>query len=350
VKQSVPKTLQAVADLIGTRLQGDPNCLISGIATLENAKKGDISFLSKPQYRKYLSSTKASAVILSSEDVKNCPINALISDNPRLSLAKVVALFEEAEKPSQSIHATAIIGENCKIHASVTIEPYCVIGDNVTLEENVVIGSHSAIGNKCRVDANTILKSRVTLYGNIRVGRYCLIHSGVVIGSDGFGFANQSGAWIKVPHLGGVTIGDQVEIGANTTIDRGFLEDTTLEDNVIIDNLVQIGHNVTIGAGTAIAGCVAIAGSTKIGAACLIGGGSCIGGHLQITDHVHITATSAVNHSLNEKGVYSSGFPAKPSHLWRKNVARFQFLNDMAKRLRALEQKIYSHAHLTENE
>ena len=350
MKQANAKTLQALADLIGVRLQGDPNCLINGIATLENAKEGDITFLSNQQYRKYLTSTKASAVILSAEDAKNCPINALISDNPRLSLAKIASLFEEVEKPLRSIHPTAVIGENCKIHPSVSIGPYCVIGDNVILEENVVLGSHCSIGSQCRLDTSTVLKSRVTLYPNVRIGKRCLIHSGAVIGSDGFGFANHAGTWIKVPHLGGVTIGDQVEIGANTTIDRGFLEDTTLGDSVIIDNLVQIGHNVTVGTGTAIAGCVGIAGSTKIGAACLIGGGACIGGHIQIADHVHITATSAVNHSLNERGVYSSGFPAKPSHVWRKNVARFQFLNDMAKRLRAVEQKLRSDTHLTEDE
>lgn len=343
MKRSAPKTLQVLADLIGgVRLQGDPNCLISGIATLEHAKEGDISFLSNQQYRKYLISTKASAIILNAEDAKNCSINALISDNPRLSLAKVAALFEEVEKPSGTLHPTAVIGENCKIHPTVTLGPYCVIGDNVVLEENVVLGAHCSIGSQCYIDAHTVLKSRVTLYANVRIGKHCLIHSGAVIGSDGFGFANQGGVWVKVPHLGGVTIGDQVEVGANTTIDRGFLEDTTLGNSVIIDNLVQIGHNVTIGKGTAIAGCVGIAGSTKIGSGCLIGGGASIGGHIQIADQVHITATSAVNHSLNEKGVYSSGFPAKPSHVWRKNVARFQFLNDMAKRLRALEQKIRS--------
>ncbi len=350
MKSNKTKTLQVIADLVGARLQGDPGCLISGIATLENAEPGDISFLSNQQYRKYLISTKASAVILSPADAKDCPIDALVSDNPRLSLARVASIFEEVEEPSHTVHTTVIIGKNCKIHPSVTIGPYCVIGDEVTLGENVIIGSNCVIGNTCSLDANTVLKSRVTLYGNVRIGKRCLIHSGTVIGSDGFGFANQGGVWIKVPHLGGVVIGDQVEVGANTTIDRGFLEDTTLGDNVIIDNLVQIGHNVTIGAGTAIAGCVGIAGSTKIGAACLIGGGACIGGHIQITDHVHITATSAVNHSLNERGVYSSGFPAKPSHVWRKNVARFQFLNNMAKRLRSLEQAVYSDTRLVEDE
>lgn len=337
-----PKSLKVLADLIGARLEGDPDCLIYGIASLENAKKGQLSFLSNQQYKKYLASTRASAVILSPQDAALCPVHSLISDNPRLTLVKVVQLFAKSEKPPKRIHPTAIIGEQCVIPTSVAIGPYVVIGDNVVMGENAVIEAGCVIGNDCRIGKDTTLKSRVTLYNKVQIGERTLIHSGTVVGSDGFGFANQAGSWIKMPHVGGVWIGDDVEIGANTTIDRGFLEDTTIGHGVIIDNLVQIGHNVSIGDRTAIAGCVGIAGSTTVGKGCLIGGASCIGGHLQIADEVHITATSAVNHSIQEKGVYASGLPAKPVQVWRKNVARFNFLDNMAKRLRALEKAVVS--------
>lgn len=350
MKIRVQKTLQELASLIGATLQGDPGCLISGIASLESAKIGEISFLSNRQYRKYLQTTAASAVILSPEDAGTCPVHALITDNPRLSLVKIAKLFEKPPEVTPGIHPSSIIGKDCQIPASVSIGPHCVVGNHVTLGEGVVLGAGCILGNDCHIGSKTTFNSRVTLYDNVRIGEQCLIHSGVVIGSDGFGFANHAGVWIKVPHLGGVTIGDHVEIGANTTIDRGFLEDTTLGNGVIIDNLVQIGHNVNIGARTAIAGCVGIAGSTTIGSGCLIGGGSSIAGHIQITDNVQITATSGVNHSLNLPGAYSSGFPAKPSQQWRKNVARFSFLDDIAKRLRILESKLQPKMRLTEAE
>jgi UDP-3-O-[3-hydroxymyristoyl] glucosamine N-acyltransferase len=340
MKQNLSNTLGALADLIGARLQGDPDCVVYGIASLKNAKPGEISFLSNPQYRKELPLTAASAVIVSPDELAHCSVYALISDNPRLSLAKAAAVFEKKQPIIPGIDQTAIIGQACKIPASVFIGPHVVLGDRVILGEGVVIGAGAIIGEDCALGDNTTLKARVTLYDNVRLGKRTLIHSGAVIGSDGFGFANEAGQWVKMPHLGGVVIGDQVEIGANTTIDRGFLEDTTLADGVIIDNLVQIGHNVCIGAHTAIAGCVAIAGSARIGAYCLIGGGSSIAGHIEIADHVHITATSGVNHSLHERGVYSSGFPAKPAALWRKNAARFQYLDEMARRLRVLERRM----------
>lgn len=340
--QSGPQTLQTIADLIGARLQGDPDCLISGIASLDSAKAGEVSFLSNRQYRKFLLTTKATAVIVGAEDAEGCPVHALISDNPRLSLAKVAKLFEKEPVVNKGIHATALMGEGSQVASTASIGAYCVIGENVTIGENAVINASCVIGNDCVIGAYTVLKHRVTLYDQVKIGEYCLIHSGAVIGSDGFGFANQGADWVKMPHLGGVVIGNHVEIGANTTIDRGFLEDTTLGNGVIVDNLVQIGHNVIIGARTAIAGCVGIAGSTTIGESCLIGGASSIAGHINITDRVHLTGTSAVSHSLNSPGVYSSGFPARPVHQWRKNAMRFFFLDNMSKRLRALEKKVSS--------
>lgn len=347
MKQSTPN-LEALADLIGARLQGDPDCLIYGIAPLKSAKIGEISFLSNAEYRKDLPSiyrkdlalTKASAVILSSAEAALCPVYTLISENPRLSLAKAAKFFQKKESAIPGIHKSALIGEGCKIPASVSIGANVVLGNSVILGEGVVIGPGSILGQEVQLGDNTTIMARVTLHDNVRLGKHCVIYSGAVIGSDGFGFANQAGHWVRLPHLGSVVMGDHVEIGANTAVDRGFLEDTILGDGVIIDNLVQVGHNVSIGAGTAIAGCVAIAGSVSIGKFCLIGGGARIAGHIQITDHVHITATSGVNHSLNTPGVYSSGFPAKPAAVWRKNAARFQFLDEMARRLRVLENKM----------
>ena len=350
MKRTTPRTLQVIADLIGGSIQGDPNCLIYSLAPIENAREGQLSFLANRHYKKYLLNTRASAVIVSLEDAGDCPVSALISDNIRLSLAKVAKLFEPKSSIEAGIHPLAVVGADCCIPASASIGPHAVIGDRVSLGEETVIGPGCVIGDDCTIGSFTTLKGRVNLYDNVRIGEHCLIHSGAVIGSDGFGFANQEGAWVKMPHLGGVCIGDKVEIGANTTIDRGFLEDTTLGNGVIIDNLVQIGHNVSIGARTAIAGCVGIAGSTSIGESCLIGGGACIAGHIQITDRVHITATSAVNHSIYAPGVYSSGFPAKPAHQWRKNAARFNFLDDMYKRLRSLSKALQMDEQLTEKE
>ncbi len=333
-------TLEELSRLLGVKLEGDPSCVISGIASLESAKKGDLAFLSNRQYKRFLSTTAASAVIISPEDIKQCPVNALISDNPRLSLAKVAKLFDNQPRVLAGIHPSAVIGSGCSIADSASIGPRCVIADNVQIKENVVIGAGCVIGNDVHIGHDTRLNPNVTLYHKVNIGHSTVIHSGTVIGSDGFGFANDKGNWVKMPHLGGVDIGNNVEIGANTTIDRGFLDNTTIGDGVIIDNLVQIAHNVVIGAGTAIAGCVGIAGSTTIGKNCLIGGSANIAGHINIQNGIHITATSSVSRSITEPGVYSSGFPAKPNEVWRKNVARFQFLDSMAKRLKNLENRL----------
>jgi UDP-3-O-[3-hydroxymyristoyl] glucosamine N-acyltransferase len=353
MKQSMCSiSLQELAKLLGAKLVGDPRCIISGVATLEKAERGQLSFLTNRSYRKYLAGTKASAVILSQVDVENCDVPVLISENPRLSLAKAAAFFAKTvyKAPPKGIHPSAVLGAHCTIAASATVSAHCVIGDNVSIGENVVLGAGCVVGNDCSINAGTVIQARVTMYDRIRIGQNCLIHSGAVIGADGFGFAHHEGGWVKLPHIGGVSIGNEVEIGANTTIDRGFLEDTQIGNGVIIDNLVLIGHNVVIGDRCAIAGCTAIAGSTTLGAGCMIGGGASIAGHIELADNVHITATTGVNHSLNTAGVYSSGLSAKPNHIWRRNTARFHYLDDMAKRLRALEHKVQVIARTTEEE
>lgn len=340
-----------IANQIGARLKGDPDCQITGLATLEKAGKSDLSFLANRRYRKFLSQTKAAAVLLSEEDAEFCTVNSVISQNPRLALAKVSAVFEQKSPLKPGIHPTAIIGEHCQIPKTVHIGPYVVLGNHVTLGEQVVLGPSCTIGDHCVLGNKTELKARVTLYDNVHLGQDCLIHSGAVLGSDGFGFAEDNGNWVKISHLSGVRLGNSVEIGANTTIDRGFLEHTKIGNGSIIDNLVQVGHNVSIGDRTAIAGCVAIAGSTKIGNGCLIGGGACIAGHLELGDGVCITATAGVNSSITTPGIYSAGLPAKPNHIWRKNAARFQYLDDMAKRLKVLENmhQIKSQKNATES-
>lgn len=334
------KTLQELAIALGATLRGDPQCRISGLAPLERAQKGDLSFLTNPNYRKYLSSTEASAVILAKEEAEHCSVPVLIIDNPRLAMVKAAALFEPVDETVPGVHETAVISPETKIPETASIGAYCVIGKHVVLGEHVVIEAGSIIGDFCSIGAHSRLKPRVTFYNHVKIGSKCLIHSGAVLGSDGFGFAQHEGQWVKMPHLAGVTLGDTVEVGANTTIDRGVLEDTILGNGVIIDNLVQIGHNVKIGDRTAIAAAAAIAGSTQIGKGCLIGGGARVGGHIEIVDNVHLTATSGVNHSISQPGIYSAGFPAKPNAQWRKNVARFQYLDEMARRLRALENRI----------
>lgn len=298
--------------------------MITHLAVLDKATKGCVSFLSNPVYKKFLNTTEATAVIVNANDAKECPGAALICKDPRLALAKLLHLCKAA------VTATA-----------TGVHPTAVIGNNVTLGENVTIGPNCNVGDNCVIGANSTLMAGVTVYHSVVIGARCTIHSNSVIGSDGFGFAmDPKSGWIKMLHLGSVVIGDDVEIGSNTSIDRGMLDNTIIGNNVIIDNLVQIGHNVVIGDRTAIAGCAGIAGSTSIGKNCLIGGASCINGHIVIGDNVIVTGTSSVNHSLLEPGVYSSGFPARENSVWRRNVARFMFLDDMAKRIKDLEKQV----------
>lgn len=340
-----PKSLSEISALIGADLVGDVaavgSTMITRISGLETATPGSISFLSNPLYKKYLSSTKASAVVLLPADAKECQVPSLLSNNPRLTLAKLLELCDNSAKHAIGIHPTVVFGANHKVGAGVSIGPHCVLGDNVELGEGVVLQAGVTVGDNCKIGSGSELKANVTLYSKVSMGINCTVHSGTVIGSDGFGYASASdGTWVKMLHFGGVTIGDHVEIGSNTSIDRGMVDNTVIGNNVIIDNLVQIAHNVSIGDKTAIAGCVGIAGSTSIGKSCQIGGACNITGHITIGDKVMLTGASSVSHSLLEPGVYSSGFPAKEYSSWRKNVARFMFLDNMAKKIKELEKTV----------
>lgn len=335
--------LGELAGLVGARLVGDPDCEIDSLASLHNAGPGSISFLANYQYKRYLKQTRASAVILSPDLLDQCPSAALVSDNPYLVYAKtsrLLAPHKAAPALVAGIHATAVVAHDADIHDSVCIGPHCVIAEGVKIESHAVIGPGCIVGKDCAIGACSRLVARVTLCDGTEMGQRCLVHPGAVLGSDGFGLANDNGVWVKIEQLGRVIVGDDVEIGANTTIDRGALDDTVIEAGVKLDNQVQVGHNVRIGAHTAIAGCVGIAGSAQIGRRCTIGGAAGLAGHLEIVDDVQITGFSRVNSSVREPGVYSSGTPLQHYPQWRKNSARYRHLEEMARRLAALEQKL----------
>lgn len=334
-------TLSDLTKGLDVTIKGDPDTVITGVATIAQAQPGHLTFLTNSLYRKYLQSTQAAAVILGEEDAAFCPRNVVICRNPYYIYAKMSAHFSLEAPFLPSLHKSAIIGADCIINKNTQIGANVVIGNGANIGANVVIGPGCIIGERVEIDEGTQLDSRVTIYSDVKVGKRTRIASGAVIGSDGFGFANQTGSWHKVPQLGGVLIGDDVDIGANTTIDRGAIEDTTIDNGVKLDNLIQIGHNVRIGANTIIAGCVAIAGSTTIGKNCMIGGASCFAGHITICDNAIITGMTAVTKSINEPGIYSSGIVgAVPNHEFRKNNARFHRLENLMHRVKTLESSL----------
>ena len=337
-------SLAALAERFGLQLRGDGERRIAGVGTLGAAGPEQLSFLANPHYRSQLVDSRAAAVVLRADDAEAHRGNSLIASDPYVAFAKIAALFDAASAPSAGIHPSAAIAAGARIAASASIGPLCVIEADASIEDGAVLGPHCVIGERCVVGAQSRLVARVTLVRDVTLGRRVLVHPGAVIGADGFGLAfdrsaSAQGGWIKVPQLGGVRIGDDCEIGANTTIDRGALEDTVLEEDVRLDNQIQIAHHVTIGAHTAMAGCAAVAGSAKIGRYCLIGGGAGILGHLRIADRVTITARALVTHSIHDAGEYSSGVPIQESRQWRRNAARFKHLDELARRVQALEKK-----------
>lgn len=329
-----------LAQQLGAELRGDAAVQITGLATLSGAQVGQVSFLANPQYRSQLQDTRASAVIVHPDLAGECPVACLLSTNPYLTYAKASQLFDQRPRQPEGIAGSAVIasgvilGQGCRIGPRVVIEAGCVLGDRVEVGPGTVIGANSRIGHDCLLHAN------VTIYHGVTLGERCVVQSGVVIGGDGFGYAPAQGGWHKIAQLGGVRIGNDVEIGASTTIDRGALSDTLIGNNVILDNQIQIAHNVEIGDGTAIAGCTGIAGSTRIGKHCTIAGAVGIAGHLEIADKVHITMRSAITKSITEPGSYSSGTAMSTTAEWRKNAARFRQLDEMARKIRRLEQQL----------
>lgn len=331
-------SLAELATYLNAELVGPPDYEIRALATLQTATAHQLSFIANPAYQKYLSQTQAGALIMRPDLANAYTGHKLLVANPYLAYARATSLFANLPLQQEAIHPSAVIGEGCVLGSAVSIGANCVLGRGVHLGDGVSIGPGAVIGDDCRIGQGTRLAANVTLYHGVILGAQCLLHAGAVIGADGFGFAPSPDGWVKIHQLGTVIIGDRVEIGASSCIDRGALDDTRIDDGVIIDNLVQIAHNVRIGKNTAIAGHTAIAGSTSIGANCTIAGAVGIVGHLQICDGVHITAMTLVTHSIDQPGSYSSGTPLSQTRDWRKNAARFRQLDALADRLIKLER------------
>ncbi|WP_448564397.1 UDP-3-O-(3-hydroxymyristoyl)glucosamine N-acyltransferase [Thalassotalea ganghwensis] len=333
-------TLDAIADHIGAKVHGDGSIIIEALATLSSANAHQIAFLSNKKYRNQLAKTNAGAVILSEDCLVDCPTNALVMNNPYIGYAMVAQLLDSTPKPATGIHPTAVIAPSVSLGSNVSVGANAVIEADATLADNVTIGPGCYIGQGTTIGKDTAMWANVSVYHNVVIGERCLIQANTVIGSDGFGYANNQGKWVKIPQLGRVIIGNDVEIGASTTIDRGAIEDTVIHDNVILDNQIQIAHNVEIGTGTAMAACSVIAGSSKLGENCTVAGLVGINGHIDVTDNCMFTGMAMVTKSITEPGVYSSGMPCAPNNEWNKTNARVRKLDKVNGKIKALEQAL----------
>ncbi len=332
--------LGELAERVGCMLHGDPDCEVQAVGPLDSAEQGLVGFIASDQYLDLLGRTRVAAVILSAEHLGRCPVNALVADNPHLCYARVASLLHPEPEFSPGIHPTAVVAEGSHVDSTAWIGPHAVVEAGAEIGARVFVGPGSLVASGARVGEESRLIARVTICHHVVVGRRVVIHPGAVIGSDGFGLAKDGARWVKVPQLGTVLLGDDVEIGANTTVDRGALQDTVIADGAKLDNQIQIAHNVRIGENTAIAACVGIAGSTKVGRNCTLGGGVGLAGHLEFGDNVHFTGQSLVTRSFTRPGQYSGNLPAVPTREWRRSVARFRHLDEMAKRLRYVEERL----------
>ena len=332
-------TLKALVETLGGELIGD-DLEVNRVASIANAEVGSITFITDTKYRKSLADTKASAVILAEENSAFSTLPRIVTDNPYAYFAKVSALLNPKDDVTKGIHPRAFVGTDSKISASCSIGPNVVIGQNVSLADGVVVGAGCFIGDNVVVGKNTQLQANVTIYADCVIGANCNIAAGAVIGADGFGYANQDGAWVKIPQVGRVLIADNVDIGANTTIDRGALDDTVIEQGVKLDNLIQIGHNCVIGEHTVIAGCVGIAGSAKVGKRCLIGGAAMILGHLEIANDVTISPGSMITRSLKKADTYTALMPFQTHDEWLKTAASLRHLTELNEKLKRLENQL----------
>lgn len=331
-------TLEQLAQRLGLEFRGDPSLLIGGLASLDEAGPGHLSFYNSPQYAEALRHTRAGVVILEPRHAASAPCAVLLASNAYAAYAQATALFVRPPAPASGVHPSALIDPNAQVADDAVVGPFAVIGQGTVLESGVTVGAGCVIGRDCRLGAGTRLHANVTLYDDVWIGQRALIHAGVVIGADGFGFAHQGRQYLKIHQLGGVRIGNDVEIGAATTIDCGALEHTRIGNGVKIDNQVQIAHNVRIGDNSLICGCSAIAGSSVIGNNCIIAGAVGVINHVSICDGVTVTAMSLVNQSISKPGVYSSGTGLLETSLWKKNIVRFKQLDAIFKRLLRLER------------
>ena len=335
-----PLSLAEVTRLLGGRVCGDSSVMISQVGTIDGAGPGDITFLSNPRYRARLSSTRASAVVLGVEAEHLIDLPRIVSDNPYAYFARLSALLNPRPDLASGIHPNAVV------HASATIDPTCQVAAGAVISANAVIGARSRIGAGCivgedvRIRQDTVLHPRVVIYPDCIIGSRVILHSGVVIGADGFGIAWERDQWLKIPQIGTVVLEDDVEVGANTTIDRGTIENTHVETGVKLDNQIQIGHNCRIGAHTAMAGCVAVAGSANIGKRCTIGAGAIILGHLSIADGTQVSAATVITKSITKAGTYSGFFPFDDNRAWTRNAVLVKQLSEYAERIRQMDLRI----------
>jgi UDP-3-O-[3-hydroxymyristoyl] glucosamine N-acyltransferase len=338
--------LKDLVESVGGQLEGDPEILISGIAPLDDADATQITFLSNPKFRSQAAQTKAAALIVTAADSAYLADKysgaRVITEQPYVYFAKAAQYFELKKRipVDPGIHETAVVDPSAKVAPSAHVGPFVTIGANAVIEDECFIDAGCYIGREARVGKGTHLFAQVTLHHDCEIGKSCIVHSGAVIGADGFGFANEKGKWVKIPQTGRVCIGDDVEIGANTTIDRGALKDTVIEEGVKLDNQIQIGHNCHIGAYTAMAGCVGVAGSAKIGRHCTFGGAAMVLGHLTIADNVHISSGSMVSRSILEPGHYTGFYPLAKNSEWEKSAAIVRNLASMREKIRELEKTI----------
>ncbi|MEE4103108.1 UDP-3-O-(3-hydroxymyristoyl)glucosamine N-acyltransferase [Pseudomonas viridiflava] len=332
--------LGQLAEFLGATLRGDQDKDINGLATLQEAGPDQISFLANPQYRKFLIDTQAAAVLLKPADADSFAGDAVLVPDPYLAYARISHLFDPKPKAAAGIHPTAVIADDAVVDPAASIGAFAIVESGARIAAQVTVGAHCFIGARCEIGEGGWLAPRVTLYHDVRIGKRVVIQSGAVLGGEGFGFANEKGVWQKIAQIGGVSIGDDVEIGVNTAIDRGALADTRIGNGVKLDNQIQIAHNVQIGDHTAMAACVGISGSTKIGKHCMLAGGVGLVGHIEICDGVFITGMTMVTHSITEPGSYSSGTAMQPAAEWRKSAARLRKIDDMARRLQKLEKMV----------
>ncbi len=333
-------TLGQLAERLGATLRGDTDKPVSGLATLQEADADQLSFLANAQYRKFLSGCQAGAVLLTAADAEGYAGNALVVANPYLAYAELSHLFDRKPQALPGMHPSAVVAADAHVDVSASIGAYAVIESGAQIAAGVTVGAQCVVGARSVIGEDGWLAPRVTLYHDVRIGKRVVIQSGAVIGGEGFGFANEKGVWQKIAQIGGVTIGDDVEIGANTTVDRGALSDTLIGNGVKLDNQIMIAHNVQIGDNTAMAGCAGISGSTKIGKNCMIAGGVGMVGHIEVCDNVFVTGMTMVTRSITEPGSYSSGTAMQPAAEWRKSAARIRQLDDMARRLQQLEKQL----------
>ena len=333
-------SLAELAGRFGGTVLGDAAVRIRQVAPLETAGPHELSFLANRKYQKLLSTTRAAAVLLAEDSAGATDLPRIVCKNPYASYARISALLNPEHRPPPGIDVNAIVDGQAKVAATAAVGPGAVIEQGARIGENAVIGANCFVGRDARIGAGTRLHANVTVYHECLIGERVILHSGVVIGADGFGMAMDEGRWLKIPQIGRVVIGDDVEVGASTTIDRGALDDTVIEDGVKLDNQIQIGHNCHIGAHTAIAGCTGIAGSTRIGKYCMLGGNAMISGHLTIADRVVISGGTLVAKSILEPGTYTAVYPMQAHDQWLKNAALVRHLHELMDRLRSLEDEV----------